>query len=129
MTRAALHVFLMRRVFPLLLVLSACGASREAVLSRVQMGIAAVRSVAVEEDERIQRQILAEAKASNRSPAEVDAALAAHRKVRDLATKAYQAALLALATAALEPGDASVARAIELAAAYQKALAAMGVHL
>lgn len=121
----------MRRiVVPILLILAvtAC-AGRDTLLVRTDRGLAAARSAFSAEDERQQLEIAEAAKAkahaavvagdkpaAEAAVAEGAAKLATHQHKRDLVTKAFQAAWLALAAASLDPSDLNISRLIQLAA-------------
>lgn len=96
-----------------LVVSSACGASREAIINRTSVGLVAARTAFTTQDERMQMALVE----GSANKAEAEARISAHRKSRDMATKAFQAAWSALAVASLEPSDANMQRLTELAGA------------
>lgn len=111
-----------RNVFIALVVLvAACGTSRNATVARVAAGLDAARAAFTLADEQMQNTLVDEAPDRPTAVARV----AEHRKKRDLATKAFQAAYAGLAVAALEPSDLNLARAIELGGAALAAFNAM----
>lgn len=91
----------------------ACTTSRESIISRTSVGLTAARAAFSAEDEREQMAMVDAAKAKP----DAETAIAAHRKRRDLATKAFQAAWAALAIASVDPSSANLQKLGELATA------------
>lgn len=105
-----------------LFLMVACGSSREAIINRTSVGLTAARTAFTIEDEQIQLTIVS----ASLTKAQADMNLLAHRRQRDIATKAFQAAWGALAVASLEPSDANMARLAELAAEAVASIAHKG---
>lgn len=97
---------------------ASCATTKESLINRTSVGLTAARAAFTAEDERLQMAIVDGAD----SRVEAEKALAAHRKRRDVATKAFQTAWAALAVAALEPSDANIARLTELATLAVRAM-------
>lgn len=100
-----------------LLLVAACGTSRDAVLVRTTAGVDAAFAAFKAEDERLQMRIVDGA--ATRPEAEVK--LKEHRAARDKVNHAFVGAYAGIAAAALSPSDATTARMVTLALAAMDA--------
>lgn len=132
----------------LLVAAAACGASKTAIIHRTMIGLDAARDGSAAAFERWQEELIDQARdrervelgklkaaGADRPAAEAaiaairadrDDAIAAARRARDKSTKAYQAACVAIAAAALEPSDLNLRRMVELVATAVAAFNAEG---